>query len=145
MRDNKGRLKRILALDYGKKRIGLAVTDRLGITAQGLNTLERTRVRDDIQQLVHLAQERDIQLLLFGDPLHLNGDAGTSSKGVRDFADRLHRASGIPVAFWDERLTSFEAHEVLNEMGVPRDKRKGKVDQIAAVLLLRNYLDANVE
>lgn len=145
MRDNIGSLKRILALDYGKKRIGLAVTDGLGITAQGLDTLERTRVRDDIQQLAKLAHEREVELLLFGDPVHLSGEAGTASKGVREFADRLQRASGIPVSFWDERLTSFEAHEVLNEMGIPRDQRKGKVDRIAAVLLLRSYMEATTE
>lgn len=143
MRDNEGRLKRILALDYGKKRIGLAVTDGLGITAQGLDTLVRTRVREDILKITELAQERGIELMLFGDPVHLNGEAGASSKGVRVFAERLQRTSGIPVAFWDERLTSFAAHEVLNEMNVPLEKRKGMVDKIAAVLMLQSYLEAN--
>lgn len=142
MRDNKGSLGRILALDYGKKRIGLAITDGLGITAQGLDTLERTRVRDDIQKLSALAQEREVELLLFGDPVHLSGEAGTASKGVREFAERLQRACGLPIQFWDERLTSYEAHEVLSEMRVPPDKRKGMVDRIAAVLLLRSYLES---
>lgn len=136
-------MSRILALDYGKKRIGLAITDGLGITAQPLDTLTRTRVREDIQYLAGLAKEREVGLLLFGDPLHIDGQPSKASEVVREFAQRLQKASGIPVEFWDERLTSFEAHEVLSEMRVPPDKRRGMVDRIAATLLLRSYLEAH--
>jgi putative Holliday junction resolvase len=131
-----------LALDFGKKRIGLAVTDGLGLTAQGLPTLERQRVRDDLAHLAKLAQEREVAMFLMGDPRHLNGEAGRGSEKVRAFGARLEEATGIPVTYWDERLTSVAAHEVLNQAGVRGQDRKGAVDRIAAAVLLRSYLDA---
>lgn len=131
-----------MALDFGKKRIGLAVTDGLGLTAQGLPTLERQRVRDDLAHLARLAQEREVAMFLMGDPRHLNGEAGRGSEKVRAFGARLEEATGIPVTYWDERLTSVAAHEVLNQAGIRGQDRKGAVDRIAAAVLLRSYLDA---
>ena len=133
---------RILALDYGKRRIGLAISDALGVTAQGLDTLRRTRIRDDFNRLAALASEHDVALLLFGDPLHMSGERSRGSEEVREFAARLGEKTGIPVEFWDERLTTKEANRVLRESGLDtRNRRTNAVDRLAAVLLLESYLE----
>jgi putative Holliday junction resolvase len=133
---------RILALDVGKKRIGLAISDALGISAQGLPTLYRTRVRDDLRQLCELAREREVALFLVGRPLHMSGDESRQSAYTAEFADRLKETSGIPIAHWDERLTSAEAERVLRQANASLRQRKAAVDKLAAVLLLESYLDA---
>lgn len=132
---------RILALDYGTRRIGLAISDELGLTAQGLETLERTRLRDDIQRLATIASERGVSLFLLGDPIHLSGERGTQSQAVREFAARLQERTSIPVEFWDERFTTVQAERVLRESGISSRKRSRAVDRLAAVLLLENFLD----
>src|SRR5215472_11772092 len=109
---------RVLALDLGKRRIGLAVSDELGITAQGLETLERTNIRADLEQLTRLIREKNVTLILMGHPLHMSGQEGSQAEYTRDFAERLGKASGLPVEFWDERLTTVEAQRVLREGGV---------------------------
>jgi len=134
---------RVLALDLGKRRIGLALSDALGITAQGLETLERTNVREDLARLVKLAAENEVGLILMGDPLHMSGRAGRQAEYAREFAERLHAASGLPVDFWDERLTTVEAQRVLRESGISVGKRAKAVDRLAAVILLGSYLDAH--
>lgn len=134
---NKGR---ILALDLGKRRIGLAVSDALGITAQGLETLQRTRVREDIARLAQLALERDVSLILMGHPLHMSGDESRQSEYTRDFARRLEGATGLPTQFWDERMTSIEAGRVLRESGISIEKRAKAIDRLSAVILLESYL-----
>ena len=133
---------RVLALDFGKKRIGLAISDELGITAQGMETFQRTNVRSDLDGLAALAAERGVTLLLFGDPLHMSGDASRQGQHTREFAERLGRRTGIPVQFWDERLTSVEANRVLRESGISIEKRAQAVDRLAAVILLESYLDS---
>ncbi len=133
---------RILAFDYGKRRIGLAISDPTGVVAQGLDTFERTRVREDLEKLAEIARAREVGLLLFGDPRNMDGTLGAASEGVRVFAGRLGRLSGLPVEFWDERLTTVEANEVLAAEGVPFEKRRKLVDRVAAVILLRSYLEA---
>lgn len=134
--------RRILALDVGKRRIGLAVSDPLRITAQGLHTLERTRVREDIAALAALTQEYDVGLLLVGHPLHMSGDESRQAEYTRDFAQRLNRETGLAVRFWDERMTSVQAERVLRESGISIEKRAKAVDQLAAVILLESYLDS---
>jgi putative holliday junction resolvase len=131
---------RVLALDVGKKRIGLAVSDELGITAQGIETLERTRIRDDLQNLKQIAAQWDVRMLLVGSPLHMSGSESRQSKYTREFADRLQQHLGLPLIFWDERLTSVEAERMLRETGASLDRRKRAVDRLAAVLLLESYL-----
>src|SRR5262249_3084838 len=133
---------RILALDLGKKRIGLAMSDPLGITAQGLPTLERTRIREDLAALASLIEEREVSLILMGNPLHMSGDAGRQAAYARDFDDRLAKVSGRQVRLWDERLTTVQAQRVLRESGVSIEKRARAVDQMAAVILLESYLDS---
>jgi putative Holliday junction resolvase len=133
---------RILALDLGRRRIGLALSDELGVTAQGLETLERTSIREDLARLAQLAAEKNVCLILVGNPLHMSGREGSQSEYVRDFAERLKTATGIPVEFWDERLTTVEAQRVLRESGISIEKRAKAVDRLAAVILLGSYLDS---
>lgn len=134
------KLGRILALDVGKKRIGLAVSDELGLTAQGIETYARTRVRDDIAGLKQLAQQWNIHTLLVGKPLHMSGDESRQSEYTREFAERLAKALQLPVVFWDERLTSREAERLLREGGATLLESRGAVDRMSAVLILESYL-----
>lgn len=133
---------RILAIDYGKKRIGLAVSDPLGIAAHGLDTLFRTRLREDLETLAAIVDQREVELILFGNPLRLDGTDSAASGSVRRFAHQLQRRTGRPVEFWDERLTSFEAEQLLREMQIPTGRHTGNLDRMAAMLLLRSYLEA---
>jgi putative Holliday junction resolvase len=132
---------RILALDLGMKRIGLAVSDELGITAQGLDTLERRGRRDDIETLRRLAKERGVTRFLIGDPLHMSGDASRQGNYTREFAQELQRKTGLPVEFRDERWTSREAERALRGSGIANEDRKPAIDRMSAVLLLQSYLD----
>lgn len=132
---------RVLALDVGKKRIGVAVSDELGITAQGMDTLERTRIREDLENLRQLANSWNVQLLLIGKPVHMNGSESRQSAYTEDFANRLSLHLHIPVVFWDERLTSMEAERLLRDSRAPLSERKKAVDRMAAVLLLQSYLE----
>ena len=133
---------RILALDLGKKRIGLAISDPLGITAQGLPNLVRTNKRADLAALGQLARERGINLILMGNPINMKGDEGRQSGWVREFAGAIEQRLGLPVRFWDERLTSVEAGRVLRQSGISIEKRAAAVDRLSAVILLQSYLDS---
>jgi putative Holliday junction resolvase len=133
-------LGRVLALDLGARRVGLALSDELGITAQGLPTLERTNLREDLARVTSLAQERGVAMFLIGNPLNMSGSEGRQSAWVRQFAEKLESRSGLPVKLWDERLTTVEAERVLDQGGVSRDKRRMAVDRLAAVILLESYL-----
>jgi len=136
---NKGR---ILALDLGKRRIGLAVSDELGVTAQGLDTLERTNMREDLSRIASLVEEWNVSLILIGNPLRMDGIEGAQSGWVRQFAEKLESFTRHPVQLWDERLTTVEAERVLRESGISREKRGRAVDRLAAVILLGSYLSA---
>ena len=133
---------RILALDLGKKRIGLAVSDPLRITAQGLPNLDRTNKRTDLAALGELMKEREIGLVLMGNPINMGGKEGRQSGWVRDFAAALEAHTRVPVQLWDERLTSVEAGRVLRESGISIEKRAAAVDRLSAVILLQSYLDS---
>jgi putative Holliday junction resolvase len=133
---------RVLALDLGKKRIGLAISDELGLTAQGLETLERQGRRDDIEALRRLAAERGVTKFLVGDPLHMSGDASRQGAYTREFAGELERKTGLSVEFRDERWTSREAERTIRGEGVANRARKATIDRLSAVILLQSYLDA---
>jgi len=135
-------LPRVLALDLGKKRIGLAISDELGITAQGLPTLERRNKRVDLATLRALILERGVTEILMGNPLHMSGGAGRQSEWAHEFAVALEKYTGIPVKMWDERLTTAEASRVLRQSGIGIEKRAAAVDRLAAVILLQSYLDS---
>ena len=133
---------RILALDLGKRRIGLALSDELGLTAQGLETLQRTNLRADLAHLAKIISERNVGMILMGNPLHMSGHEGRQAEHAREFADRLHAFTGLPVEFRDERLTTVEAQRVLRQSGISIEKRAKAVDKLAAVILLESYLDS---
>jgi putative Holliday junction resolvase len=133
---------RVLALDLGKRRIGLALSDELGVTAQGLETLERTNIRTDLARLSELVSQRNVTTILIGNPLHMSGHEGRQAVHAREFGARLQAATGLPVEFWDERLTTVEAQRVLRQSGISIEKRAKAVDRLAAVILLESYLDS---
>ena len=106
---------RILAIDYGTRRMGLAVSDPLGITAQGLETLQRKNKRSDFARLERLLREYRVREIVLGNPLRMSGEEGAQSQKVAEFAEELRRRFSIPVHLWDERLTSAEANRLLRE------------------------------
>lgn len=132
---------RILAIDFGLRRIGLAVSDALGITAQGLPTLHRTAIRKDIEHIRSVAEKYSVQKVIVGNPISNTGNPTAMSRHAREFADKLRHRLGSPIELWDERLTSVEANRVLRTAGLSINKRQQAVDRVAAVLLLQNYLD----
>jgi putative Holliday junction resolvase len=131
---------RVLALDVGRKRIGLAVSDELGLTAQGIPTFHRTRIREDLSRLQELATKWSVTLMLVGHPIHMSGQDSRQAVFTREFAHRLEEHLGLPVLFWDERLTSAEAERLMRDAGASLEQRKQAVDQLSAVLLLESYL-----
>ena len=133
---------RTLALDLGRKRIGLAVSDPLGITAQGLPNLDRTTKRADLAALARIVKEREVGLILMGNPINMGGTEGRQSAWVREFAAALEKYTRLPICFWDERLTTVEATRVLRESGISSEKRAAAVDRLSAVILLQSYLDS---
>jgi putative Holliday junction resolvase len=133
---------RILALDLGKKRIGLALSDPLRITAQGMPNLVRTNNRADLEALGGLVREHGVGLILLGNPINMRGAEGRQSGWVREFAESIRSRLGVPVELWDERLTSVEAGRVLRQSGISIEKRAAAVDRLSAVILLQSYLDS---
>jgi putative Holliday junction resolvase len=133
---------RILALDVGKRRIGVAISDELGLTAQGLETLERKNNREDYAALARVAAEKRVSMLLVGNPVNMSGREGRQAEWARQFATGLEAHTGLPVKMWDERLTTAEAERVLRQSGISIRKRARAVDRLSAVLLLQSYLDA---
>ena len=126
----------------GKRRIGLAISDPLRITAQGLPNLVRTRIRDDLGALEQMVREREVGLILLGNPINMRGTEGRQSVWVREFAAAMEKRTGLPVKLWDERLTSVEAGRVLRASGISIEKRAAAVDRLSAVILLQSYLDS---
>ena len=132
---------RILAIDFGSKRIGLAISDALGITAQGLLTLERTRLDDDLQHIRNLVEEHSASRVIVGNPVSHESGETTMSRQVASFVEKLQRRLECPVELWDERLTTAEANRVLRASGIGIEKRRRARDRVAATLLLQSYLD----
>ncbi len=133
---------RILALDYGTKRIGVALSDELGWTAQPLETFERKTLDRDIAHIAALVGSHDVERVVLGLPLQLDGREGPAVRAMREFAVKLEAGLSVPIVQWDERMTTKAAEELLIAADVSRKKRKGIVDRIAAAILLRSYLEA---
>jgi putative Holliday junction resolvase len=133
---------RILALDVGEKRIGLAVSDPLGITAQGLEVLSRRDPQTDLARLVEVARKWGVQEIVLGLPRHLDGRPGQAVPEILELARQLKEALGVQVVTVDERLTTAQAERVLLQADVSRRRRRQVVDQLAAVLILQGYLDS---
>ena len=132
-----------MALDVGSRRIGVAVSDPLGITAQGLDTIQRQNRRRDLEALRRLLVEYQIREVVVGLPLRLSGAEGTQSEKIRVFADDLRRHFGVTVHLWDERWTSTEANRLLRETDLSIEKRAKAVDRMAATLILQSWLEAH--
>jgi putative Holliday junction resolvase len=130
---------RILGIDYGRKRIGLAITDPLGMMAHSMETLHCRSTRKDLAQLLGIIRERQVHLLVVGNPIHLNGSASEMSAEAEAFAVRLSERAGVPYRMWDERMTSQEAGHMLRETGRSA-QRDGGVDRVAAQIILDSFL-----
>src|SRR6185436_1028936 len=133
---------RVMALDVGDKNIGIAVSDALLMTAQGRPTLRRSVWDSDVAHLRKIVEESEIDRIVVGKPLHMDGRESAQSEKIAKFATKLSETLGLPVIFWDERLTSFAAEQHLEEMGLKWRDRKKHVDKIAAMFILQNYLDS---
>lgn len=132
---------RYLGLDIGEKRIGVAVSDALGLTSQGLRTLERTGTDKDYCEIARLVKEWEIGKIVVGLPRNMNGTYGPQSEKVKEFMQRLLEFIQVEVVYWDERLTTAAAQRTLLEGDITRKRRKQVVDKIAAVFILQGYLD----
>lgn len=126
----------------GSKRIGVAVSDPLGLTAQGLETLHRKNKRTDLAHLDRVVQEYEVGEIVVGLPLRLSGARGTQSEKMAEFAEQLRKHFSLPVHLWDERLTTAEANRILREAELSIKRRGEVVDRVAAVLILQSFLDA---
>jgi putative Holliday junction resolvase len=137
---------RYLALDVGNRRIGVAVSDELGLTAQPVLTLERRHNRrEDLRSLARLARRFAVVGIVVGNPLHLSGELSPQAVKTQAFAAELGELTGLPIHLWDERLTSHEAHQILYEAGHARQDHRSVVDQVAATLILRSFMERRTE
>jgi len=134
---------RILGLDYGEKRIGVALSDELGLTAQPLMTLQRKNRRSDLEGLAGIIRTYGVERIVVGYPLRLDGSEGIQCEKVQRFIAFLESSFGLPVVRRDETLSTRQAEDILAEAGVRREKRRELVDRIAAGLILQSYLDAS--
>ena len=136
---------RIMGLDYGSRTVGVAVSDALGLTAQGVETVtreEENKLRKTLRRIEELAKEYEVDRIVLGCPKNMNNTLGERAARTEEFKAALERRTGIPVILWDERLSTAAAERVLIERGVRREHRKETVDQIAAALILQGYLDS---
>jgi putative Holliday junction resolvase len=133
---------RILGVDYGDRRVGLALSDPLGIAARPLMTLERGTRAEDMEAFRDLVHDHDVVRIVVGMPLDMDGTAGRRAALTRSFIDRLREATKVPVEAWDERLTTVQAERTLVAGDLSRARRRRVIDQVAAVILLQSWLDA---
>ena len=133
---------RAMGLDVGTKTVGVALSDELGFTAQGLTTVRRTNLKADLAALESIAREHAVERVVVGLPLNMDGSEGPRALASRQFGAALEQALGLPVDFWDERLTTVAAERALLEADVSRQKRKQLIDKVAASLILQGWLDA---
>jgi putative holliday junction resolvase len=136
---------RILALDHGTKRVGVAVSDELKIIAQPLEYIPAHPFTSFVERLNHLLDEKEIELVLVGMPRNMNGTYGPAALSVQEFIEQLQGAISVPIKTWDERLTSAQANRLLIEGNVRRAQRKQHVDKMAAAILLQSYLDSRTD
>lgn len=135
---------RLMGLDYGSKTVGVAVSDPLGLTAQGVETVWRkqeNKLRQTMARIEELISEYQVERIVLGYPKNMNNTVGERAVKSLEFKEKLENRTGLPVVMWDERLTTAEAERTLMETGVRRENRKQFLDQMAAVLILQGYLD----
>lgn len=136
---------RVMGLDYGSKTVGVALSDPLGLTAQGIETIwrkEENKLRRTCARIEELIRENDVEVIVLGLPRHMNSDIGDRAEKSLEFGEMLRRRTGLEVVMWDERLTTVEAERTLIESNVRREDRKEYIDKIAAVFILQGYLDS---
>ena len=136
---------RIMGLDYGSKTVGVVISDPLGITAQGIETIQRkeeNKLRKTLARIEELAKEYEVEKIVLGFPKNMNNTVGERGEKSLEFKDMLERRTGLPVIMWDERLTTVEAERTLIESNVRRENRKQYIDKVAAVFILQGYLDS---
>jgi len=131
-----------MALDVGTKRIGVAMSDELFLTAQGADTIQRSGLEADLEKIKKIAGENGVGEIVIGLPINMNGTYGPKAKEVEEFMGNLTKAVNIPVKTWDERLTTVQAQKALLEADVSRAKRKRAIDKLAAQIILQSYLDS---
>ena len=139
---------RLLGLDYGSRTVGVAVSDGLGLTAQALETIvrkEENKLRQTCARIESLIRDYQVTKVVLGYPTHMDGSVGERALKTEEFARLLERRTGLPVVLWDERLTTVEADEILEESGVPRSERKKVIDKIAAGLILQDYMNRTAD
>jgi len=133
---------RTLALDYGDRRIGIALSDEMGLAARPLMTLARTTWPKDLDRLTAIIREHDVRRIVVGLPLDMDGGRGGRARITETFIEKIRGATGLPVIPWDERLTTVQAERILISGDVSRARRRKVIDQVAAVILLQAWLDA---
>lgn len=136
---------RIMGLDYGSRTVGVAVSDALGITAQGVETItreEENKLRKTLRRIEELAVQYEVDRIVLGLPKNMNNSMGERVERCQEFKEMIERRTSLPVIFWDERLTTVAAERILIESGVRRENRKEVIDKVAAVLILQGYLDS---
>ena len=134
---------RILGLDYGSKTVGVAMTDALGMTVQPYKTIQRDReskLRQTLSEIAEIVEQYQIKKIVMGLPLNMDDTEGDRAAKTRDFAEKLKLRVAVPIEFTDERLTTMEAEEILEQSGIPRSEQKKVIDQVAAQLILEQYL-----
>lgn len=136
---------RIMGLDYGDRRIGVAVSDEFGWTAQGVDTIMKRKDEGELKEIAGLALQYQVEEIVVGLPKNMNGTIGPRGEICMEFAEKLRNHLKLPVHLWDERLTTVSAHRTLLEADVSRGKRKQVVDKMAAMLILQNYLDSKTK
>ena len=137
-------MKRVLGLDYGTKTVGVAISDELFLTAQGLETItrkEENKLRKTLARIEELIKEYGVTEIVLGYPKNMDNSVGERGKATEEFRDRLEKRCGLPVILWDERLTTVAAHRAMLEADLSREKRSKIVDKLAAVYILQGYLD----
>ena len=133
---------RIMGLDVGEKRIGIALSDQMGWTAQAHSVLVRKNLKDDLQNIIKLCEENEVAEIVVGFPKNMNGTIGPKALEVQEFGERLRETASLPITYWDERLSTVSAERILISADVSRQKRKKVIDKLAAATILQNYLDS---
>lgn len=139
---------RVMGLDYGRSTVGVAISDSMGLTAQPIETITRkgeNKLRTTYARLRELIDEYEIESIVVGLPLHMNGEKGDRAIKSEEFAAELEKKVGLPVELYDERMTTVEAERVLSEGNVKKDRQKDYVDKLAASLILKGYLESKHE
>ena len=134
---------RTLGLDIGKRRIGVAVSDPLGMVARPVETVQSMSLNKDVERIADIARELEAEMVVVGDPIHMSGEASAMSNRARKFGERLQEVSGLPVVYCDERLTTVEAERLLQESGVSPKKARQQIDAMAAAVILQSYLNTH--